>query len=365
MFDYLIIGGGLVGLMMARELAPSGASIAIVDRNKPGHEASWAAGGILSPLFPWDYDDSINLLSRWSQLAYPQLAKQLTDETGIDPEYQVSGMLVTRTNGLDQAIDWCLQKGIMSRPLPCSDFRSRFPELTLNADKALLLEHIAHIRPPRLIKALVESLKRSGIHFLDDQTVAHIDNEANRVTGITTQTGERYQAGQYVLCGGAWTRELWPRHEQTVDIRPVKGQIILFPDCGITLNCMYMHDYRYLIQRRDGRILVGSTSEHSGYDKRTTEKAKEELVEFAHASCPALANVAVEHHWAGLRPAAPGSIPYIDRHPTLSNLSINSGHYRNGIVLAPGSAHLLADRLLNRSPIMPANAFSIDADRPQ
>lgn len=366
MFDFLIIGGGLIGLMTARELASSGASIAIVERGQPGRESSWAAGGILSPLFPWDYTPAINQLGRWSQLAYPQLAKDLLEQTGIDPEYQISGMLITQENGLDSAIQWCEQNAVLKHPvLKSADLKSAYPNLKIQTNQALLLEHIAHIRPPRLIHALTKYLEQAGVHFLNDQTAVKITNNESAVSAITTESGQTVLAHQYILCGGAWSRELWPGDIRSIDIRPAKGQIILYPACGIELNCMYMHDHRYLIQRRDGRILVGSTLEFSGYDKRITEKAKSELMAFAAETCPALKDQEIEHHWAGLRPASPGSIPYIDQHPELENLFINAGHFRNGIILAPGSARLITDRLLKRTPIMPAGAFALTANRSQ
>lgn len=366
MFDFLIIGGGLVGLMTARELVPTGASVAILDRNQPGQEATWAAGGILSPLFPWEYDPCISSLSRWSQLAYPQLVENLLSETGIDPELEMSGMLITQSDGLDKAIDWCEQNAVMSQPLLTKqDVQLSYPEIRPRSDPALLLSHASHIRPPRLVKALVRALSQSNVHFLTDQNAIRIEQHDNSVTAVVTDSGQSILAKQYILCGGAWSRDLWPGNTQTIDIRPAKGQMILYPASGIQLNCMYMHDHRYLIQRRDGRILVGSTLEFSGYDKRTTDKAKLELTAFAEDCCPSLSGIEIEHHWAGLRPAAPASIPYIDRHPDLHNLYINAGHFRNGIILAPGAARLLRDMLMNQIPIIPPAPFSLTAKRAQ
>lgn len=363
MFDFLIVGGGLIGLMTARELTLSGAKVALIDKGEFGQEASWAAGGILSPLFPWDYADCIGHLSRWSQLAYPQLAQDLKDATGIDPEYELTGMLMTQEDGLDHVIQWCRKHGVMTHPLNAELIRARYPELTPKCDQGILLDHIAHIRPPRLIKALIADLKQRDVQLFEHVEATEMLTHDDQVISIKTRTGRSLQADQYVLCSGAWTRELWPEKSRCIDIRPVKGQIILYPPTGIELNCMYLHDHRYLIQRRDGQILVGSSLEHSGFDKRTTTPVKESLIEFAESVCPALEKAAPTDHWAGLRPAAPGSIPYIGRHPKLKNLSVNAGHFRNGIILAPGSARLLADELLNLTPIMPAYDFAVMADR--
>ncbi|MBL4743159.1 MAG: FAD-dependent oxidoreductase [Cycloclasticus sp.] len=147
--------------------------------------------------------------------------------------------------------------------------------------------------------------------------------------------------------------------KEKIPIRPVKGQMICFPPSDIPNPCMVMDEDRYIIPRKDGRIVVGSTRENTGFDASTTESAFAELRDFARQLYPALANVEPDAHWAGLRPSSPDSIPYICRAEPFTNLSLNAGHYRNGIVTAPASATLMADIVLNRTANIDSTPYQL------
>jgi glycine oxidase len=170
-----------------------------------------------------------------------------------------------------------------------------------------------------------------------------------------------------VLCTGAWTSDVlkaWlPEFDMSLAIQPVKGQMLVFDAKPDTLSCMVLNDDQYLIPRRDGKILAGSTVEAAGFEKSPTRSAKQQLQEFATALLPALAQYPISHHWAGLRPGTPQGIPYIGRHPTVKNLSMNAGHFRNGLVMGPASAQLLADLLLARPTAINPEPYAIKTEK--
>jgi glycine oxidase len=171
------------------------------------------------------------------------------------------------------------------------------------------------------------------------------------VHGLMTEQGE-FKAERVVIAGGAWSALLLEATGVTLPIRPVRGQMILYRAEPDVVQRIVLSRDRYVIPRRDGRILVGSTLEEVGFDKSTTRAAMQELESEATRLIPALANYPIEHHWAGLRPGSPHGIPYIMQHPRIEGLFINTGHFRNGVVLGLASARLLADILLQRQPIL-------------
>lgn len=346
MFDFVIIGGGIIGLLTAKELQKTGAKVAIIEKNSPGQQATWAAGGILSPMRPWHYSDAVNAISSLSQSVYEQLSNELHQQTGIDPEWVLSGMLVLHDNDMSHATQWCQDHDAPHQILEAEQLKKSFGHLKLINEPALLRPTIATIRPHKLLAALKQYLTNNNVTFFNEEAQSLLT--ANKTVSAVQLSNTMLTANEYIICGGAWSPNLLPAVCPTADIKPVKGQMICFPPIDIPNSCMVMEGNRYIIPRKDGRIVVGSTRENTGFNASTTPSAFVELRDFAQQLYPALANVEPNAHWAGLRPSSPGSIPYICRAEPFTNLSLNAGHYRNGIVTAPASATLMADILLNR-----------------
>jgi glycine oxidase len=139
--------------------------------------------------------------------------------------------------------------------------------------------------------------------------------------------------------------------------------MILFHAQPGAISRIVLHNDRYVIPRRDGRVLVGSTVEHRGFDKTITDQARASLKQYALDHFPLLEQADIEHHWAGLRPGSPQGIPYIGPVPGIDGLYLNAGHFRNGVVLAPASARLMSDIVLGRNPILPPAPYALDAER--
>jgi glycine oxidase len=346
--DITIIGGGVIGLLTAREFFKAGATVTVIDKNMLGQEASWAGGGILLPLYPWRQADAITRLALQSLHLYPVLAEQLIAETHLDPEWYPCGLLITKVPDITAAVGWCKANKILFQAAG-ADF---FNDLNTDPDNPLWLPEIAQARNPRLVKSLKQDLINKGITLIEHCELTGITLANNRITTINTTSGQ-FSVNQLIISAGAWTGQLFQRlfPEMTgtaPKIAPVKGQMLLFDARPETLRTMVLDGDQYLIPRRDGKILAGSTVEQDDFNKTTTPAARDQLTEFALNLLPSLKNAPLIHHWAGLRPGTEHGVPYIDKHPEISNLSINAGHFRNGLVMGPASAQLMADLILGR-----------------
>ncbi|NJD08539.1 MAG: glycine oxidase ThiO [Methylococcaceae bacterium] len=358
--DVVIVGGGVIGLLTARELRAAGVSVTVLERQSPGRESSWAGGGILSPINPWQVPEPITRLCSWSQRVYPDLARQLQESSGIDPEWQPSGMLLRVSPQDRQAIEaWGVKHGLKVQCLDAAAAVVAEPNLWEQGE-AVLLPHVAHIRNPRLLAALLRDVELSGVKVLAQHPVRYIDIADGRVRAVETEQG-RFRADCYVVAAGAWSEQLASLTGLNLPVQPVRGQMLVFDGEPGWLNHIVLDQGQYLIPRRDGRILAGSTVEYAGFDKSTTADGGAQLAGFAHGLLPLLRKCSIERHWAGLRPGSPQGIPCIGRHPAVGNLYFNCGHFRNGLVMGPASARLLADLALGRPPIVAPQDYAIQA----
>jgi glycine oxidase len=361
-FDVAIVGGGVIGLMTARELVSAGASVIVLDAGSCGRESSWAGGGIVSPLYPWRYSAPITALAAFAQSAYPNLCTELLQSTGIDPQWQRSGLLLLAVAEQAAAIAWSQQHGRELHRLTAQQIAREQPDLARDELEGICFPDVAQVRNPRLMQALRADVLQRGVTVLEESPVtALIDNTPRTaITALQTVTA-CVQAKQFVICSGAWSARVLAEHVAELAINPVRGQMLMFAPHSHQLQRIVLRAGRYLIPRQDGRILCGSTLEYVGFDKRTTDEARDSLWQSAVTIMPSLREIPVEMHWAGLRPGSADGVPKISRVPNRDNLWINAGHFRNGIVLAPASARLLADLLLGRTPCIASEAYQLSA----
>jgi glycine oxidase len=233
------------------------------------------------------------------------------------------------------------------------------PEVHWQGDRATLFDEIAQVRNPRLMQALIADVRARGVEIRESVAATGFEVRNGQVAGIHTRSG-LIETRRCIVAAGAWTGELMRGLDLYLPIQPVRGQMLLFKGEPVLLSHMVMQGSHYLIPRRDGRILGGSTLEFVGFDKTTTEVARKSLVDAAVAMVPVLAECEVEAQWAGLRPGSPEGIPYIGEHPKIHGLHVCSGHFRNGLVMAPASARLMADLVLGRAPILDPGPYGLD-----
>lgn len=348
----------MIGLLSAYQLAMAGKRVTLLDRGLAGAEASWAGGGIVSPLYPWRYNQSVTALAHWSQDYYPGLGQRLLSDTGLDPEVHVTGLYWLDLDDQAEALAWAQRQGRPLYEVPVEAAYAQVPVLGEGFKRAIHMSGVANVRNPRLVKALRAALQGlPNVTLREHSAVLQFVRDGARVTGVVTAEGDML-AEQVVVAAGAWSGEVLRSLGLALPVEPVKGQMILFTCAENFLPSMVLAGGRYAIPRRDGHILVGSTLEHVGFDKTPTDEALASLRASAETLLPALRDVEVVGHWAGLRPGSPEGIPFIGEVPEHPGLWLNCGHYRNGLVLAPASCQLLTDLMLGQQPIIDPAPYS-------
>ncbi|WP_109513932.1 glycine oxidase ThiO [Pseudomonas ovata] len=348
----VIIGGGVIGLLTAWNLAREGQSVMLLERAELGRESSWAGGGIVSPLYPWRYSAAVTALAHWSQDFYPQLGERLHAQTGLDPQVHTTGLYWLDLDDEEQALAWAVREQRPLSRVDVSAVHDAVPALGPGYTRAIYMSDVANVRNPRLVKSLKAALQAMpGVEIREQCQVTGLVHAHGKVLGVATAQGVIHSE-RVVLAAGAWSGELLKPLGVELPVAPVKGQMILFKCAADFLPSMVLAKGRYAIPRRDGHILVGSTLEYEGFDKTPTEVAQASLRASAIDLLPALADADIVGHWAGLRPGSPEGIPFIGELPGFAGLWLNCGHFRNGLVLAPASCQLLSDLLLGREPII-------------
>ncbi|BAW80195.1 glycine oxidase ThiO [Candidatus Nitrosoglobus terrae] len=357
--DVIVIGGGLIGMLTARELCLSGLKVTLLEQGgQVGQESSWAGGGIISPTYPWHYLDEINALTVWSHPRYRDLCQQLKDESGVDSEWTLSGLLILDIHNMSEAQRWA-QRWQMALEILDQSGLSQL-EKDLKADFSAWLPEIAQVRNPRLVRALGISLRKLGVEIKEKTKVTGLLVRDQAITAVVTQV-ESITTDKVVIAGGAWSGQILANIDVHLPVEPARGQMIVFSGPPGLLSKIIVWRGYYLIPRQDGHILAGSTVEYVGFDKSTTKEALAELFNVAYTLVPALKSLPIKYQWAGLRPGSPQGVPCISKHPWIKGLYINAGHFRNGIVAGPASARLLADILLKRDPILNPAPYALTA----
>ncbi|MCG8316134.1 MAG: glycine oxidase ThiO [Pseudomonadales bacterium] len=362
-YDEIIVGGGVIGLLCARELVNNGRRVLVIDKQIPGREASWAGGGIVSPLYPWNYSDAITDLVNWAQAYYPVLSDRLLGETGIDPEFNPCGLFMLDSPEHDKALVWAKRVGAKLGEINIERLYQQLPRLKRSFHQVLSMPTVGNIRNPRFLKALLASLEQQGnFTLITHEAVKTLILNHQGVGGVVSEK-KRYFADKVLIAAGAWSPLIVEPYGIALQVEPVWGEMLVFAPSPDVLPSIVLHGGKYLIPRKDGRIVVGSTTERVGYKKNTTDTGKASLLSAAYEILPQLESVTVEKHWAGLRPGAPAGLPYMGEVPDIPGLFICAGHYRNGLVTAPASARLMADLILQRHPEIDPFPFRLDREK--
>ena len=345
--EVIIVGGGVIGLSIARELAHrSVREIVLCDRGELGKEASWAAGGILAPQVEADCADDFFKLASASRDLYPNFAQALYDETGIDVELDQTGTLCVAFSEDDEAelrqrFEWQRRAGLRVEWLESGDVLRLEPNVSAEVRCALRFPDDWQVENQKLVDALAASNRKLGVTVLSNCEVTSLRINGDWVVGVETANGP--VAGPIVvLCAGAWTSALTTSRSAPIEIEPVRGQMLCFkPNMQLARHVIY-GSRGYLVPRHDGRLLAGSTSEHVGFDSRVTTEGTKAIRSMASEIAPTLYAAPLVDSWAGFRPRALDDLPVIGPDAEIKGLFYATGHFRNGILLAPITAQLLA-----------------------
>lgn len=342
MEDVLVVGGGVIGLCSALELSRRGLSVAVLDAGAEVPSASWAGGGILSPLFPWRYPDAVGRLTADAVPRYRQLVDEIAEAGGPVPELDQCGLLIAMPGDREAAMHWA-----SVRNQPVRAVLSREVQTGLSFDAGLFFPSLGAIRNPGLLEGLRWLLAQRGIS-VHRERVRAID----RVNGgvMLEGMGEARRAGRVLLAAGKECAGLLDSLGVRLPLFPAKGEMLLYRASPGLLRTVVLTDQGYLIPRRDGRILAGSTLEPGVDSTVPSREAGQRLHRQALALFPELQGCPLEAQWAGVRPGCEDDVPRIGALPGQSGIWVATGHYRNGLVSAPATAALVADLMTGETP---------------
>ena len=345
--DILIIGAGVIGLSIARELRRRGiAEIAVIDRGRCGGEASWAAAGMLAPNAETHEEGPFFRFCTASNALYPEFAAQLFEETGVDVELDRTGTLFLGFDENDDRLisekyDWQRSAGISVERLSADEVRKLEPEVSPSVRGGLFYPNDWQVENRKLVEALRRSCELSGVRIREGVEATGLIIEGDKVAGVRVKESA-IRASTVVVASGAWACGLLGGEA----IKPIRGQMIrLGGGPERVIKSVIYSSHGYLVPRADGRVLAGATVEDVGYRKEVHPETILELRDAALEIAPVLGNFDIKEAWAGLRPFAVDGLPVIGRVPGREGLFVASGHFRNGILLAPVTAKLAADAL--------------------
>ncbi len=351
--DVLIVGGGVIGLSIARELYRRGVDkITILERGTVGREASYAAAGMLAPNLENDTHDDFYDLCAASCALYPEFASELLAETGVDIELERSGTLYLSfseedSKVLNKRFLWQRNAGVNVEHLSAVETLSAEAFVSSAVRESLFYHDDWQVENRKLLSALRRYAELNSINIREQTEVQSLISENGRVAGATSGS-ETFFAGATVLATGAWTSLIKiDGVSLPVEVKPIRGQMISFhPEQSIFQKVMYT-PRGYIVPRLDGRILAGATVEDTGFDQAPTDAGMEQLRHSAFEIAPILAGFDIVDKWAGLRPFSADGLPVIGELPGFENLFVATGHYRNGILLAPITARIIRERIVD------------------
>lgn len=354
MSSILIIGGGVIGLSLARELRKKGFSqITILEKGLVGQEASNAAAGMLAPQAETDRADTFFDLCRQSRNLYPQLAEELLDETGIDIELDRSGTLYVAFNENDVneirgRYEWQKKAGLEAEHLTARETHKLEPFISPDSLESLFFPNDWQVENRQLLKALSKYAELNGIKIIEQTEVKSLIIESGKIKGISTNRDKKHFADIVILATGAWTSLIKADGLQLPKVKPIRGQMISFHTAKRLFTRVIYSPRGYIVPRKLGRILAGATVEDVGFENETTENGIEFVRRNTAEISPSLANLPIDEKWSGLRPFAENGLPIIGEIPEAENLYIATAHYRNGILLAPLTAKVLSEKISDR-----------------
>ncbi|MBV8117946.1 MAG: glycine oxidase ThiO [Candidatus Eremiobacteraeota bacterium] len=345
--DVAVIGAGLIGLGIAFELASRGATVRVFEREEPGRAASWAGAGMLAPYTEAMPDEAMLQFCLESLAMYPSYAARIAEATGVDVELHLDGIVNAAftdegVRQLHEHAGLLRERGVSCEVLDRAGALMAEPSLGRNVRAAIIVAGEGYVDNRRLGRALAAACERAGVVTLRDASEVAIETDARRVLGVRSRLGFA-SASNVIVAAGAWSGAIPGLPAScALPVYPVKGQMLaLATPRGFVRRTTWVPG-AYLVPRKDGRLLIGATVEDAEFDERVTAHGIRSLLDAVLEAAPALGAFTITESWAGLRPATPDARPILG--PTeVDGLTIATGHYRNGILLTPATARLIAN----------------------
>lgn len=339
----MVAGGGLIGCTIAWRLAARGVRVQVIESARPGTAASWAAAGMLAPLFEAANPSMRDLCARSRDL-YPEFIEELRAASGIDVELRLGGKIDigfsdNELAGLRAHYGSKLPDGV--RQLTPAEAFEIAPNLSRNIAGALYSENDGSVDNRQLMRAAWVAAGNAGVEFVPGVSVREVACNRDALAAVVLSTGERINADALVIAAGAWSGGIRGL-PQPLPVLPVRGQIVALEAIPLAIHHIVADLDSYIVPRNDGRVLIGSTVERVGFDTRTTARGIGRLLASASRAVPALGNAQVADTWAGLRPGTADDLPILGEDPRAAGVFYATGHFRNGILLAPVTAQLIA-----------------------
>ncbi|MBW3629493.1 MAG: glycine oxidase ThiO [Gemmatimonadetes bacterium] len=347
--DVLVIGGGVIGCAIARRLARDGVRTLLLERDEPGTHASWAAAGMLSPLVEAEEPGPFLSLLLESRRLFPEFARELLSETGTEVGYRDEGALYVGFTGadvltLEERYRWQSAAGLPVQRLSGAEARELEPGLAGGVRGALRFPEDHQVDNRLLAGALRMAAVTAGAEIRAGVEVGEVLVEGARAVGVRTTMGERIDAAAVVIAAGSWAGALRGL-PHAVPVSPVHGQLIALKTTPPLFRHVVHSPRVYLVPRADGRLIVGATVEQVGFRKAVTPAGILSLLGPALEAAPTLADAPLVESWSGLRPGTPDALPILGPDRDVAGLHYATGHYRNGILLAPITADIIAESI--------------------
>ncbi len=361
--DIIVIGGGIIGCSLAYRLAQQGVKVTVIEKGQPGEEASKAAAGMLAPQAEAAHGvhDPMAELCFASHALYPEFVAGLEDMSGIRIGYQTTGSIYVAADFKEAQVlagllERQLKAGKPAEEISPQHLQEMEPAVTQHIEAAIYLPNDRHVDNRHLMMALVAAASQCGVEFLNHTPALGLEFKGERAVGVRLP-GQIISGDTIINAAGCWAGLVDSGNRVQLPVRPIRGQIVCLQQQPQPLRHLIHSSNCYLVPWPDGRILVGSTLENVGYNKEVTAKGMQQFLEAAIKMAPALENAAVREVWAGLRPDTPDNLPILGA-TKIPNFIVATGHFRNGILLAPITAKLISELIVNGQSSLSLKPFS-------
>lgn len=348
-YDVIIVGGGVIGCSIAFQLSKRHYQVLVVELGTIANKASSAAAGMLGAQNELEKDSPLFPLARNSRAMFPELADELQTLSNIDIEHIQSGILrVAQTEHemahLQSMATYQKEKGEVANWLDAKQVKEREPAISESVLGGLYMPDDGQVSPPLLSKAFAQSAAHLGADILEFTEVQNFICEQGSVSGVMTAT-DTFFAEKVIVAGGAWSKQILEKTGLSLDTYPVKGECFSVNTNHSVIQSSIFSTDAYIVPKAGGRLIIGATEKAHTFDESVHLDGLYQLMANAIDIMPALKGMKWEKAWAGIRPQTKSGFPYLGEHPTIKGLFVSTGHYRNGILLAPVTGVLMADLL--------------------